>query len=306
MSPPNCCCGRCTPPSAETIEHLGSSVARHQLPPIGVSMALFSHRRLMIWAPLVLAAALIGVSCGDDGPPHASESKDSAHWSYKGAEGPAAWGELAAEYATCSTGSAQSPIDLGVAEITVLPDLLINYRSGEVSVTDNGHTVQATAASSSADSSSISLDGTEFTLLQMHFHAPSEHTINGVFAPAEVHFVHRSETGELAVIGVMLTEGTTDHAAWSAYTETLSVGEEQTITTTLEWPAMLPGDALTIRYAGSLTTPPCTEGVRWLVMDTPVEVSAAQLAAFVEAHEGNHRPVQELNDREVLADTSRG
>lgn len=269
-------------------------------------MTLFPHRHSMFWAPLLVVALLAGISCGDDGPLDASESKVATHWSYEGTDGPAAWGELAAEYAACSTGSAQSPIDLGIAKITDLPELLINYRSGEVTVTDNGHTVQATAASSSADSSSITLDGTEFTLLQMHFHAPSEHTINGVFAPAEVHFVHLSETGELAVIGVMLTEGSTEHAAWNRYTETLSVGEGQSQATTLEWAEMLPGDALTIRYAGSLTTPPCTEGVRWLVMDTPVEISAAQLDAFVDAYEGNHRPVQDLNDREVLADRSRG
>jgi carbonic anhydrase len=268
------------------------------------------HRRVVItWTSLVLLAALAGVSCGDDGPQDISSSKVSAHWSYEGEDGPAAWGELAAEYAACSTGSAQSPIDLGAPEEADLPDLQISYQPGEVSVTDNGHTVQATAAvnpngAPSPAASSITLDGTTFTLVQMHFHSPSEHTINGEFAPAEVHFVHRSESGELAVIGVMLTVGTTENAAWGAYTDTLSVGEEQTVTTTLDWPAMLPTEASTIRYSGSLTTPPCTEGVRWIVMDTPVEISTAQLAAFVEAHEGNHRPVQDLYDREVLIDST--
>jgi carbonic anhydrase len=270
-------------------------------------MAMTRQLRRILWAPLMITAVLGGVSCGDDGPSQQtkaesqaeSQAEVSAHWSYEGAEGPAAWGALSAEYAACSVGLAQSPIDIGTAQPSDLPDLQINYVAGDVSVTDNGHTVQATAASGS---SSIIVDGTQFTLLQMHFHAPSEHTINGEFAPAEVHFVHRSEAGELAVIGVLLTVGTTDNAAWNAYTETLSVGEETTVNARLEWPAMLPSEALSIRYSGSLTTPPCTEGVRWIVMDAPVEISAAQLDAFVEAHEGNHRPVQNLNDREVLTD----
>ena len=274
---------------------------------MGHSGATSSREQFMTIRPLVTASVLVfavlGAACSDDVASTSSKDEASPHWSYEGDEGPDVWGELAAEYAPCSAGSQQSPIDLGVARGVDLPDLQIDYRPGQVSVADNGHTVQATAAS---PDSTISVDGSTFTLLQMHFHAPSEHTIDGQFAPAEVHFVHRSDAGELAVIGVMLVEGATDHVAWSAYTQALSVGEDTTVDTTLDWFAMLPPDALTIRYAGSLTTPPCTEGVRWMVMDTPVEVSAAQLEAFVAAHEGNHRPVQSLNDRDVLADITKG
>ena len=264
------------------------------------------HRAL--WAPLLVGSLIFSLSCSSDDQASSAKSETSAHWSYHGEEGPESWGELAAEYATCASGASQSPIDLAVATIVELPDLQINYVAGEVSVADNGHTVQAsvTADAGASDSSSIIVDGTEFTLLQMHFHTPSEHTVNGVFAPAEAHFVHRSESGELAVIGVMLVQGPSDNSAWSAFTETLSVGEEQSVTTTLDWPSMLPNEALTIRYAGSLTTPPCTEGVRWIVMNAPVELSASQLDAFKDAHDGNHRPVQPLNDREVLTDAPQG
>ncbi len=257
------------------------------------------HRPILINAVLL---ALIGVACSDDVPTGVSTS-ETPHWEYEGEHGPEAWGTLSADFAACSEGLTQSPIDLGEAAVAELPDLVVDYAAGAVSVIDNGHTVQA---NDTVGGSAITVDGTRFSLLQMHFHSPSEHTIDGEFAPAEVHFVHRSEAGELAVIGVMLTEGDVPSDAWAAYTEAASVGEGNTVETSLDWPALLPAEMSTVRYAGSLTTPPCTEGVRWMVMDTPVPLAAEQLEALAAAHEGNHRPVQVLNGREVVADAGEG
>jgi carbonic anhydrase len=253
-------------------------------------------------AASVLVFAVLGASCSDDAG-SAGGSPQAPHWEYEGEHGPEAWGALSADFAACSEGLAQSPIDLSAAAVADLPDLAVDYAAGAVSIVDNGHTVQANDA---GGGNMITVDGTQFTLLQMHFHTPSEHTVNGEFAPAEVHFVHRSEAGELAVIGVMLTEGDATHEAWAAYTAAASVGEGNMVDTTLEWPALLPTEMSTIRYAGSLTTPPCTEGVRWMVMDVPVALAAEQLEALAAAHEGNHRPVQALNDREVLTDDIEG
>lgn len=254
-------------------------------------------RRPYLGAITVVLVAL-AVSCGDDAalPP---ASTTAPHWEYEGEHGPETWGELTTDYAACSQGVAQSPIDLGSAVAADLPSLEIAYGAGPVSIADNGHTVQATVT---GGGNAITVDGTDFRLLQMHFHTPSEHTIDGEFAPAEVHFVHTSQAGELAVIGVMLVEGVDRHEAWATFTEAAGSGEGAAVDATLDWPGLLPADVTTIRYAGSLTTPPCTEGVRWMVMDTPVAVTMDQLEALAAAHEGNHRPVQSVNGRDVLTD----
>jgi carbonic anhydrase len=210
-----------------------------------------------------------------------------------------AWGELSDDFAACSDGLAQSPVDLGSATPSDRLDLTVDYESGPVTIADNGHTVQATVADGDHG---ITVEGTAFELVQMHFHTPSEHTIDGEFAEAEAHFVHRSAEGELAVIGVMLIEGDEPNASWGAYTDAAGGGEGVAVDATLDWPSLLPDDLTTLRYSGSLTTPPCTEGVRWMVMDEPVALAADQLAALAAVHEGNHRPVQPLNGREVLAD----
>jgi len=250
----------------------------------------------------VLVFTVLAVGCSDD-VPAVTKGSEAPHWEYEGEHGPETWGELTTDYAACSQGLAQSPIDLGSALAADLPALEIAYGANPVSIADNGHTVQATVT---GGDNGITVDGTDFTLLQMHFHAPSEHTIDGQFAPAEVHFVHKSQAGELAVIGVMLVEGVDRHEAWATFTEAAGAGEGAAVDATLNWPALLPGDVTSLRYAGSLTTPPCTEGVRWMVMDTPVAVSVEQIEALAAAHEGNHRPVQSLNGRDVLTDAPQG
>jgi carbonic anhydrase len=177
------------------------------------------------------------------------------------------------------------------------------YAPGPVRVHNNGHTVQADATPGGV----LNVEGAEFPLVQLHFHAPSEHTIDGASVPVEMHFVHTTSNNEIAVIGVMISQGDTDNAAWAPFVEALSVEEgDADVETTFDWRAMLPANSSTIRYAGSLTTPPCTEGVKWFIIGEPVELSAAHIARFVAAHSGNNRPVQPLNGREIAIDSADG
>ena len=139
----------------------------------------------------------------------------------------------------------------------------------------------------------------------MHFHAPSEHTIEGVQYAAEMHFVHKASDGALTVVGVMIAEGAADNAAWAPYVDALTTVKGTDGSASIDWAAMLPAEQLTYRYEGSLTTPPCTEGVHWFLMTQPVELSAAQIAKITAAYTGNFRPIQALNGREVQVDTSK-
>lgn len=222
------------------------------------------------------------------------------HWSYTGESGPAHWGDLAPEYALCANGSAQTPIDIVPATNDALPNPVVSYQSGAVTVVNNGHTIQANAA----PGNKIVVDGVEYALAQMHFHTPSEHQVNGVSALAEVHFVHKAVDGSLAVIGILIHAGRDDNSAWAPFVAALSPKVDDSVATTLDWPALLPTNLMTYRYRGSLTTPPCTEGVYWMVLQTPVMLSDAQIAALTAAYNGNARPVQDVNDRTVTTDSS--
>lgn len=230
----------------------------------------------------------------------ATTAKAKAHWTYEGEEGPENWGKLDPAYVTCADGSAQTPIDIVSPVEADLANPVIAYTAGSAAVTNNGHTVQLSAA----EGSKITVDGADWPLLQIHFHTPSEHTINGKSFAGEVHFVHKNADGALAVLGMMIAEGAADNAAWKPYIDVLGTAEGAEATANVDWAAMLPSNLETFRYSGSLTTPPCTEGVTWLLLENPVELSAAQIKAFEAAYSGNARPVQPLNGREVKADNS--
>ena len=226
---------------------------------------------------------------------------EAPHWTYEGEEGPENWGELSEEYVLCADGSAQTPIDVVAAVPTDLVDPSFAYTAGEATVVNNGHTIQANAG----EGNTVTVDGAAFPLKQIHFHAPSEHTIDGQSFDAEVHFVHKTDDGVITVVGVMIVEGA-ENAAWQPYIDGMTVAEDAEQATTIDWAAMLPAARMTYRYQGSLTTPPCTEGVNWLLMENPVELSAAQISAMTGAYEGNNRPVQPLNGRDLLIDSSEG
>jgi carbonic anhydrase len=246
---------------------------------------------------LALAVGVVVAGCGDgDGPPSAG-SNGKIHWSYEGEAGPENWGSLDASFAECAAGSAQTPIDVAAPSPGDLLDPEFAYFASPVKVHDNGQTVQADASPGGV----LRVDGEEFPLVQLHFHAPSEHTFAGESFPVEMHFVHKTAESQIAVVGVMISEGPTDNAAWSPFVDALGLGD---VETAFDWMAMLPTSTSTVRYSGSLTTPPCTEGVRWFLMTDPIQLSAAQIGKFETAYSGNNRPVQPLNDRPVVLDSA--
>ena len=224
------------------------------------------------------------------------------HWSYEGEAGPDHWGDLAADYATCSTGTHQSPVDILAPESQALTDIQFNYNPSALTIKNNGHTIQVDYA----EGSSITVDGTTYNLLQFHFHHPSEHTVDGVVYPMEMHLVHADADGNLAVIGVLIKEGVKANAAFAPVWANLPAEEvEPTLIdgATVNAADLLPADRTYDTYSGSLTTPPCSENVKWLVLTTPVELSVEQITAFSDIFEHNARPVQPLNDRSISEDS---
>ena len=222
-----------------------------------------------------------------------------AGWGYSGDTGPEHWGSLSPEYGACATGGEQSPVDLTGGGGSP-PSLEIAYGSSPLELTNNGHSVEARPEGDSA----ITLDGKEYALDHFHFHAPSEHTVDGEALPLELHFVNVADDGSAAVLGVLVAEGGVN-PAWADMTDalahTINVGDSAEVKS-VDLLALLPGDPESVQrwsYRGSLTTPPCTEGVAWTVFAEPIEMSPGQIAAFTDAYSGNARPVQPLGDREL-------
>ena len=228
---------------------------------------------------------------------HAPEAgRGQVHWSYGGETGAGRWGELDPSFAVCAEGAQQSPVDLTAPVPAGAGTLDIQWQRAGAHVVDNGHTIQVDVA----EGSSITLDGRRFSLLQFHFHFPSEHTAEGAGFPMEAHFVHQAEEGNLAVIGVFMETGESHPAIKSIWSAVPGPGEPSATLLELEPRTLLPEETGYLRYAGSLTTPPCSEVVSWVVMTQPISVSPAQIDAFAARYPSNARPVQALNRRFIL------
>jgi carbonic anhydrase len=176
--------------------------------------------------------------------------------------------------------------------------IVTNYQPSAVNILNNGHTIQVNYDTGS----SIEVDGDTYNLLQFHFHAGSENTVDGSRFPLEMHLVHANAQGGLAVVGVLFSEGA-ENAAFTGVWDNLPAAEggPDTISgASVDASALLPADQTYYRFAGSLTTPPCSESVKWFVMQNSVEMSAAQLASFEAIYTGNFRPVQPMNAREFI------
>ncbi len=219
------------------------------------------------------------------------------HWEYEGEHGPGHWGEMAAEFSTCGVGKVQSPIDIKGAKPAKLPEIQFDYKDSPLKIVNNGHTLQVNYA----EGSSITVDGKQYKLLQFHFHTPSEEATDGKRHAMVAHFVHKSDDGKLAVIGVLLDKGAENKAFGAAMGRMpTEAGEERSYANvTINAANLMPAGKGYYSFAGSLTTPPCSEGVKWMVMKEPVKVSAKQVKSFQKLYEMNARPLQATNDREI-------
>ena len=251
---------------------------------------------------LALALSLglgLGAYAGATAGENAGHGESKSHWTYEGESGPANWGELSADYATCSKGQSQSPIDISGAQDKDVADVAFSYEISAINILNNGHTVQVNYDAGS----SISVDGVDYQLLQFHFHTPSEHTVGGKSFDTELHLVHKNAAGELAVVGVLLARGAENEAfadIWAGLPKHAS--EEETIDAYVNADDLLPIDRSSFRYSGSLTTPPCSENVTWIVLKTPVELSGAQVDELHAIINDNNRPVQPVHERKVISD----
>lgn len=222
-----------------------------------------------------------------------------AHWGYEGAHSPDHWGSLDPGFAVCSGGREQSPIDLAGAEREVLSEIAFEYAPSPISILNSGHSIQVDYQAGSG----IVLDGTRYGLVQFHFHHRSEHTVDGTDFPLELHLVHADADGALAVVGVFLEEGAANEALAPVWRHLpRQAGPAAPVQGTVDANALLPERRTTWRYPGSLTTPPCSEGVSWLVMTEPVTASREQIEAFSALFPVNNRPVQPLNGRRLVTD----
>jgi carbonic anhydrase len=220
-----------------------------------------------------------------------------SEWSYEGANGPSAWGRLKAEFGACAGRSNQSPIDIAGTIDAVLPPIRMRYAPGGTEVVNNGHTVQANFRPGSA----ITVDGIEFELKQFHFHAPSENRVTGKSYPLEAHLVHADKDGNLAVVAVFFAEGASNRTIGAVWDRMPKSGEKADLPAPVSAGGLLPANRDYYRFNGSLTTPPCSEGVRWLVMKHAVTASKAQIEQFRKTLGfANNRPVQPVFARPVL------
>jgi len=247
-----------------------------------------------------LSLAVMAVSspgnASESAPAHSS---DKTHWTYEGESGPDHWGDLSEKFKLCKTGHMQSPVDLGGADIPGRFSVRTTYKPGPLVILNNGHTVQASFPEGSTFSSGIS----HYKLLQVHFHTPSEETIYGIHYPMVAHFVHVDYAGNYAVLGVLFEEG-----AHNAELEKLikaapkhETEAHQVKGVTFDPAKLLPANLAVYRYEGSLTTPPCSEGVRWHVATHRVTASAAQIGVLHAILGDNARPTQPLHGRLLVA-----
>ena len=261
----------------------------------------FVERKLEI--PAALRAYLKSPSRAAYGKPVCKETKTPAappppepvRWSYDGKGAPSAWGHLQPEFAACSEGKRQSPIDIQDGAKLELDPIKFDYKPAPLRIIDNGYTVQVNLS----EGSSITVAGVRYELKQFHFHKPSEERINGKVYDMVVHLVHKSSDGRVAVVAVLMEAGTPNPfiaALWPHLP--LESGREVSLPEVMvDLNGLLPETRSYFAYMGSLTTPPCTEGVLWLVMKTPVTVAGEQVGIFGKLYSMNARPVQPANGR---------
>jgi carbonic anhydrase len=259
-----------------------------------------SRHELVTTSPLhlrlaLLTAGFLVIGPGCVGPAVGGrEGRTAAHWSYGGKTGPRRWESLGSENALCGRGREQSPVDLGETAPGDAGRIFLRYPPVSFAATDTGHTIQWDFGAGA----SMNVYGVDYSLLQLHFHAPAEHPTSGVRHPLELHFVHQAEDGRWAVVAVYGREGRS-HPGVARLLAAIS-GPPGAAESSISPEVLFPAGRAAIRYPGSLTTPPCSEGVSWIVLPEPVELAREQLDQLRRRYSGNYRPVQPLNGRRPL------
>lgn len=220
-----------------------------------------------------------------------------AHWGYEGKTGPDNWGNLSQEFATCKLGQQQAPIDiptkaLGKATTAIKPA----YKASAGEIINNGHTIQVALS----DAGGANLSGVDYKYLQAHFHAPGEEKVDGKSYPFNAHMVHKSADGKLAVIGIFFKEGADNAVLKEVFAQMPAKEGKVAVKGVINPVGLLPKSLAYYSYAGSLTTPPCSEGVTFYILKTPMEISKAQLEQFKKLYPMNARPTFPLNGRPVV------
>ena len=228
-----------------------------------------------------------------------SLSQEPPHWGYAGKDGPQSWGKLDSTYSACSMGHAQSPINITTTKKMDLPSLEFDYNVSPLNIIDNGHSIQVNYAVGST----LKVGDKSYVLKQFHFHHPSEEHVNGRGYDMVAHLVHADASGHVAVVAVLMHKGATDNAFIGTVWKNIPKEKEKAVDiagVSVNVKDLLPADHGYYTFAGSLTTPPCSEGVTWFVLKTPVEISPAQLSEFAKLYPRDARPIQPSNHREIL------
>ncbi len=255
-------------------------------------------RRTLLRSALACACCLkAGASLAAAGAHGGADPKAAAHWSYEGEAGPQNWGDLQADFKVCKLGVEQTPIDLSGGIKGDAGSVEFDYKPLPLRIVNNGHTIQVNADAGC----SCVIGGTRYELQQFHFHHPSEHLLAGKGFDLEAHFVHKSSAGALAVVGVFIRPGAANAALQAIFDEMPKTeGPELKSGGAIDPAALLPKAGGYFRYIGSLTTPPCSEGLTWTVYREPVEASVEQIRQFAALFPNNARPVQRRNQRFLI------
>jgi len=225
-------------------------------------------------------------------------AEHSLHWGYEGQESPEHWGKLSPDFSLCETGKNQSPVNIQGALKTHHSKPLLTFQQGKQQIINIGHTIQINVS----EGNTLRLDDDTFTLQQFHFHTPSENEIDGKQFPLEGHFVYKDKEGSLVVLALMFKEGKANPQLAKAWQQMpAKVDQAAILTQPVDIYALLPENIGVYRFSGSLTTPPCSEGVTWMVLEQPVTASAEQIRQFRSIlQHANNRPVQPLNGRVII------
>ncbi|MCW2312854.1 carbonic anhydrase [Rhodoferax antarcticus] len=314
---PAAAAAKTTPPpkttakTAEQAEPVAPAVvARPRATPARTNATAPAHPKAAVHQPLVStpasrnyirakAASLAGYE--PDAQPHANanSSHEGGHWSYSGATGPQAWGQLKPEFNACASGKRQSPINIEDSYTLQGPaePLNFSYQPSTGTVVNDGHSIQVNVQGNNT----LTVRGTTYSLVQLQFHSPSEIQVNARSYAMGVHLMHKNADGQLAVVAVLLDPGQTNAMIDKVWTYMpLDVGDEVRMPAgLLDINDLLPKDQRYYQFLGSLTTPPCTEDVLWMVLKEPAQISAAQLRLFQQLYPNNARPVQPVNNRPI-------